>query len=289
MMLTHLEHHLLAEASGLRDGKEVVVAGDQIEQHLQLRANPQQRISGQTATRPLSTFEELGLHQNAIPTRSWKPGKVCIARDGIFPKNRKCLSKFAPFESSLEAIAHLHLSVDFRIKCYACQPHKLHYWMPNAEGGQDKHEYTPDFVALTKDGRLLIIDAKARRFATDEAWTKREPFIRASYQNEFGAELLVWTEHELKAEPRLSNARTLYRHRFEPHDKSVELDVRRSLIQHRECTIGRLCEELLQSDAHTPSDAYGAIMRLALTGELLLDERERYGRDTSVRFRSDAE
>ena len=33
----------------------------------------------------------------------------------------------------------------------------------------------------------------------------------------------------------------------------------------------------------------GAIMRLALTGELLLDERERYGRDTSVRFRSDAE
>ena len=132
-------------------------------------------------------MQELGLYVDATPLRSWKPGKVWIARDGIHPKIYKCLSKYAPFESSLEALAHLHLSVDQRIKCYACQPHKLQYWMPNPEGGQDKHEYTPDFVALTKDRRLLIIDAKASRFATDEKWTKREPFIRAAYREEFGA------------------------------------------------------------------------------------------------------
>ncbi len=158
--------------------------------------------------------------------------------------------------------------------------------MPNAEGGQDKHEYTPDFVVLTNDGRLLIIDANASRFATDEAWTKREPFIRASYQNEFGAELLVWTEHDLKAEPRLSNARTLYRHRFEPQDNAAELEMRRLLMLHGETTIGRLCDELMQTASYAPSEAYGAIMRLVLTGEFILDEGAKYNSGASVRFRS---
>lgn len=234
-----------------------------------------------------STAERLGIRPNAEPIRTWKPRKVWVARDGIFPKSPKCLNTFAPFESGLEALAHLHLSVDIRIKCYACQPHKLHYWMPNTEGGQDKREYTPDFVALTKDGRLLIIDAKAHRFARDEKWTRREPFIRAAYSKEFGAELIVWMEDDLRAEPRLSNARTLYRHRFEPQDKSAELEVRRLLMLHGGSTIGRLCDEIVGAAAHTPSQVYGAIMRLTLVGDLMLDERAKYGSDTSVRFRSD--
>lgn len=233
-------------------------------------------------------FVQLGLHSGASPLRDWKPGKPWIARDGIFPKGQKCLNKYAPFESSLEALAHLHLSVDHRIKCYACQPHELRYWMPNSEGGQDKHKYTPDFVALTKDGRLLIIDAKASRFASDEKWTKREPFIRAAYRKEYGADLLVWTEFDLKAEPRLSNARKLYRHRFQPADISAELSVRKELEEHGASTIGRLCDEIAGKGRHALPDVFGAIMRLALTGELLLDETARYGRGTTVSFRGDA-
>ena len=263
------------------------MTGDQNNQQQPLDTRPQPQLSAKHMARQPTTAERLGLHDDASPIRSWKPRKVWVARDGIFPKNRKCLSTHAPFESSLEALAHLHLSVDFRIKCYACQPHKLHYWMPNTDGGQDKREYTPDFVALTKDGRLLIIDAKAHRFATDEKWTSREPFIRAAYTKEFGAELIVWMEDDLRAEPRLSNARTLYRHRFERQDKSAELEVRRLLMLHGSSTIGRLCNEIVRAAAHTPSQVYGAIMRLALVGDLMLDERAKYGSDTSVRFRSD--
>lgn len=161
--------------------------------------------------------------------------------------------------------------------------------MPNAEGGQDKHEYTPDFVALTKDGRLLIIDAKASRFANDEKWTKREPFIRDAYRKEYGAELIVWDEFTLRAEPRLSNARKLYRHRFQPTDLSAELGVRRVLADHGTSTIGRLCEEIMQDGRHGPSEVFGAIMRLALTGEVVLDETSKYSHQTSVRFRGDGE
>lgn len=232
-------------------------------------------------------MQELGLYADATPLRSWKPGKVSIGRDGIFPKSRKCLSSYAPFESTLEALAHLHLSVDLRIKCYACQPHKLHYWMPNAEGGQDKHEYTPDFVALTKDGRLLIIDAKASRFATHEKWTKREPFIRAAYREEFGADLLIWNEFDLKAEPRLSNARALYRHRFQPADLSAEMNVRQVLEAHGTSTIGRLGEEIADNGRYALREVFGAIMRLALAGELLLDGTTHYNQETAVTFRGD--
>lgn len=233
--------------------------------------------------------ERLGLRSGATPLRDWKPRKVWAARDGIFPKNRKCLTEHAPFESSLEALAHLHLSVDHRIKCYACQPHKLQYWMPNEAGGQDKHEYAPDFIAMTKDHRLLIIDAKASRFANEEKWTKREPFIRQAYRKKFGAELLVWDEFTLRAEPRLSNARKLYRHRFQPTDLSAELSVRRVLAARGASTIGRLCEEIMQDGRHGPSEVFGAIMRLALTGEVLLDETSKYSHQTSVRFRGDGE
>lgn len=233
------------------------------------------------------TSERLGFRPNANPVRSWKPGKVWVARDGIFPKSPKCLNSFAPFESGLEALGHLHLSVDFRVRYYVCQPHTLQYWMPDPDGGQSKHQYTPDFAARTKDDRLLIIDTKASKFAADEKWTKREPFIRAAYDKEFGAELIVWMEGDLRAEPRLSNARTLYRHRFEPQDKSAELEVRRLLMPHGGSTIGRLCQEIVRAAAHTPSQVYGAIMRLALVGDLMLDERAKYGSDTSVRFRSD--
>ncbi|MBU2326090.1 MAG: hypothetical protein KJ755_01835 [Alphaproteobacteria bacterium] len=158
--------------------------------------------------------------------------------------------------------------------------------MPDSEGGQNRHEYTPDFAALTKDDRLLIIDAKARKFATDERWTRREPYIRDTYWKSFHAELILWMEGDLQAEPRLSNARTRYRHRFELKDKSAELDVRRSLMLRGESTIGGLCDEVVRTASHTPSEAYSAIMRLALTGEFILDEQAKYSRETSVRFRS---
>ncbi len=116
---------------------------------------------------------------------------------------------------------------------------------------------------------------------------RREQPIRDAYWDSFNAELIVWTEDELQAEPRLSNARTLYRHRFEPKDKSAELEVRRTLMLHGKSTIGRLCDEIVRAAAHTPSQVYGAIMRLALEGDLMLDERAKYGSDTFVRFRTD--
>lgn len=230
-----------------------------------------------------SNAEKLGLVPNASPTRSWKPGRVWIARDGIFPKTAKCLNVLAPFESSLEARAHLLLSVDHRVHSYVCQPPALHYWMPSGNGGQDKRQYTPDFVALTKDDRLLVIDAKARRFAGDAKWLKREPYIRETYRSDYAAEFIIWTETELCAEPRLTNARTMYRHRFAPKNRDIEFALCRLLgTEGQTSTIGLLCDDVSRELKCEISDVFGSIMRMALEGWIELESSDSYKRETAV-------
>ncbi len=227
--------------------------------------------------------ERLGLVRGALPTRTWKPGRVWVARDGIFPKSSKCFSAYAPFESSLEALAHLLLSTDSRIHSYVCQPPCLHYWTQNVSGGQDKREYTPDFIALTRDGRLLVLDAKAARFAEDEKWLKREPHIRAAYKRDHDAELIVWTEAELTAEPRLTNARTMYRHRFAPADRNAEFAVAARLERTgQKHSIGPICDEVSLELACEPSEVFGSVMRMALEGWIRLGSDRPYDSETSI-------
>jgi hypothetical protein len=244
---------------------------------------PDQRSSLEAAraTHP----RDLGLYEGAVPARTWKPGKVWVARDGIFPKSAKCLSSHAPFESALESLAHLHLSTDFRVRTYVCQPPPLHYWMPSSDGGQDKREYTPDFVALTRDDRLLVIDAKSACYVAHRAWRAREPFIRSAYRNDHNADFIIWTERDLLAEPRLSNARTLYRHRHAPADLHCDIALLRHLERRRGISnIGTLCDELSDELTCDASEVFGAIMRSALDGQIILDPGARYNRNTEVRL-----
>ena len=246
-------------------------------------------IVGHSPQRTTSA-RDLGLYEGAVPTRTWKPGKLWVAGDGIFPKNRKCLSKYAPFESALEALAHLHLSTDDRIRCYVCQPPSIHYWIPNTDGGQDKREYTPDFVALTRDERLLVIDVKTMADAAHEKWNRRVSHIQAAYRTDHQADLIVWSERELRAEPRLSNARTLYRHRHAPADLSCEIALLRNLRRVGGASkVGHLCDEVSAELTCNGSEAFGAIMRAALDGKILLAPDLRYNRDTEVQLRGMAE
>lgn len=234
----------------------------------------------------LPVFEALGLVKGSQPKRSWQPQEVRPSRDGIFPKNAKCLSKHAPFESTLESIALVLLSADYRIRHFACQPHTMEYWATDDQGALNKRSYTPDFVAVTRDGRLIVIDVKAKRFATDQKWLEREPAVRAAYKRDYGADLIIWSEEALYAEPRLSNARTLYRHRFAEHGCNLGVFVTCILSElGGKSTVGELCDEFCIEHNQDASDAFGAIMRLALDGVITLDPSRKYDRDTSIEFR----
>ncbi len=237
-----------------------------------------------------SKFRQLGLYQGAEPTRTWKPGKVWVARDGIFAKTPKCLNSYAPFESHLESLGHLLLSVDPRIQYYVCQPNPLLYWMESNDSGRVRREYTPDFIALNKDECLFAIDTKASYFAEADQWVSRVAAIRQAYRFDHGVELLVWTERDLYAEPRLSNARTMYRHRHAPQDPSSEYTVRRTLEAHGGVSsIGQLCEEASIEARCQMAEAFGSVMRLGLAGEVVLASGAKYGRNTEVRFNEAAE
>ncbi|WP_421856537.1 hypothetical protein [Oceanicaulis sp.] len=231
------------------------------------------------------TLAALGFEVGTKPTRDWKPGKVWVARDGIFPKSSKCRNRHAAFESRLEAVAHLHLSVDYRIREYVCQPEALSYWMPDKNGGLTPHQYTPDFVALTQADELLVIDAKARWFCEQDRWRHREPFIREACQTQWRAELVIWSEAELLAEPRLSNARTLYRHRFAPQDKTVEFAVRAEIARASDQTsIGAICSAVCESVCVDEARCFSAIMRLALGNEVEISQDCRIDRNSLVRL-----
>lgn len=155
--------------------------------------------------------------------------------------------------------------------------------MPDKDSGQSPHGYTPDFVALTRTDDLLVFDAKARWFRERDNWRRREPFIRDACRSQWRAELVIWSEAELLAEPRLSNARTLYRHRFAPRDKTLEFAVRAHIAKASgQTSIGAICSAVSESAGVDEARCFSAIMRRALGNEVEISQDRKIDRDSLV-------
>lgn len=179
----------------------------------------------------------------------------------------------APFESLLERDLLTLLSVDPRIKRFAVQPHRLIYWMPGADGSPMKRGYIPDVVAADQDDRIIIIDAKAATFASDPKWAAREPYIRAAYATHY-ATFLVFTEEEIRAQPRLTNCQIIHRHRGPPSDTEADL-VMRQIIGggSAKVMLGQLCL-LAEEVGIDQRRGVSALMRLTMSGFISLDLSE---------------
>lgn len=228
-----------------------------------------------------TTYADLGLYRGGKPVRPLRKRTVTPSWDGMFASS-KALNG-SDFESLLERDCQIVLSGDPRIKKYACQPHVLTYYVKTRAGEVEKHTYTPDFVADTADNRILVIDAKAAFFKSTRKWERLEPHIRQAYQQDFGVEFHVWTEADIRAEPRFSNAKTLHRHRFAPADRRIDFSVRRILLNVSDNpTVGSVCRAADQLFSISESEAFGAVMRLALIGEIELDPTRRIDLDTVI-------
>lgn len=175
------------------------------------------------------------------------------------------------FRSILERDGHTLLCADWRIKEYAVEPHQLTYWAPNRTGELVKRIYTPDFVAKDQQGRIYIMEIKAKGLADLPKWSSLEPYIREAYEVDHGVPLLVYTEAQLRAEPRLSNCRLMLRFRGPPDDAPAEMAVR-DVLEQREtgATIGEIGSELAASQIDADR-SFGAVMRLALEGVVNVD------------------
>jgi hypothetical protein len=188
----------------------------------------------------------------------------------------------APFESLLERDFQTLLSVDPRILEYAAQPHQLEYWTPDHGGRQVKRRYTPDYVARDRNGQILIFEVKAKRFATASQWSEIEPYIAAAYEEDHGARFLIFTENEIRQQPRLSNCQILLSHRADLEDDEADLIVSDIMLASSEPrTMGevQLQAGTLGLDARR---TYSAIMRAILAGSIRTDLSQSFGPHSSL-------
>ena len=207
-----------------------------------------------------------------VPTWSWHG---CHAAHKALGPGR--------FRSILERDGHTLLCADWRVKEYAVEPHQLTYWAPNAAGQLVKRIYTPDFVVKDQQDNIFIMEVKAKGLADRSKWASLEPYIREAYEVDHGVPYFIFTEAELRAEPRLSNCRIMLRFRGPPDDAPAEMAVRDVVAQREHgATIGEITVALagLQIDADR---CFGAVMRLALAGAVNVDLTKPFSPSSAVK------
>ncbi len=109
-----------------------------------------------------------------------------------------------PFESLLECHLFLRLDIDPKIVAFAAQPETFEW--TDARGPR---RYTPDARATLRSGAALYIQAKRRaKLIEDPDFDGRLPEIESQCRMRHASHT-IWTEDEIRREPRLSNARRL--------------------------------------------------------------------------------
>lgn len=229
-----------------------------------------------------ATPANLGLVPGAPVVREVKRRNYLCAVDGD-GGDHKALGD-TPFRSLLERDLRTHLGANPDIAHYAIEPHVLTYYVPDGRGGQEKHEYVPDVVCRYRNGAIVVIDAKARFIAGRPGWTRRQPFIEEAYRLDHGVAFLTLDEAEIRAEPRLSNAQVMERHRYIIPDEVALLRVRDALVELGLPTvIAAVVRAARLNDMPGQCRAYTALMNLALAGEIALDLGRPFSVQTEIR------
>jgi hypothetical protein len=226
--------------------------------------------------------ENLGLFPGAPVVREVPKRNYLCAVDGD-GGDHKALGA-TPFRSLLERDLRTLLGANPAIAHYAVEPHVLTYYVPDGRGGQEKHEYVPDVVCGYRTGAVVVIDAKALFIAGRPGWTRRQPHIEEAYRLDHGVAFLTLDEAEIRAEPRLSNAQIMERHRYIVPDAVALLRVRDVLVAlGLPTTIAAVVRAARLTDRPGECRAYTAVMNLALAGEVALDLGRPFSFETEIR------
>ena len=208
-----------------------------------------------------------GLRPGAKPMRARPQRGYTPSWDGKFGAS-KALGP-APIESLLERDFQILLTANPWVKSYGVQCHRLVYWAPDAEGRFIRRTYTPDITAQGPDGQIAVMEVKAGDFVRTDKWQRVEPYIREAYHQDHGATFQVFTEAEVRAQPRLSNCEEMVRFRSS-NDPEADAVIRRLVAGRRFTTLGDLLASALDRSIGDVR-SYGAIMRSVMMGELNID------------------
>lgn len=202
------------------------------------------------------------------PARKVVTGRRTGALTGYHPSRK--MGAPVPFESLLELDALVLLEVDWKVVQFATQPVTFQW----RDAGRVRR-YTPDLLVVTALGRTFREVKPARRLARDPVLRGRRERIEAECAA-LGADFEVWTDKDIRREPRLSNSRAVLSEGRRVGDALAEQRVRAVLP--RCATVG----EAAWAGGLPPVRALRAAMRLAARGEVGLDLDLALGASTRI-------
>ncbi len=182
-----------------------------------------------------------------------------------------------PSESLLEADLIAVMEADPRVDGFWSQPETFH-WRQQGR----MRRYTPDFLVLLADGSRVYREVKPGRILDrDPSLGGRRPSIETECTRR-GALFEIWTERDIRREPRYGNAREIQR-RAGPWTARTEAALaalRQVLADRQPETIGAL---LLQAGLG-PVDLE-AVLALAAHGQIRIEVEGALGPSTPVLWR----
>lgn len=210
------------------------------------------------------TSEHFGLSE--APSRMRRPLK--FSRRGLI-LGISCAKKVIGSRqhgSLLERDCHILLEADPSFECFALEPHSLIYFVPTKRGGLERRTYTPDVVARTTAGKIVVIEVKAAALRSRANWVDKEQVVREAYWNDHGVQLHVLTEFEIRKEPRLSNCKIITSRARGAHDPDLSLRLSEA-IDESPRTLGQLYSLMSAPKAAV----FAALMALVLRGKANFD------------------
>jgi len=235
-----------------------------------LRESHDGRLAGETPCR--RTAQDVP----PVPVRRVVTGRKrrSIAREVWSLK----MGQEVPSESLIEADLIVVMEADPRVDGFWAQPETFRW----RQKGRVRR-YTPDFLVLLTDGSRMYREVKPSRvLERDPSLGGRRPHIEAECARR-GAQFEVWTERDIRRQPRYGNAREIQR-RAGPWTRQMEAALaalRRVLADGRRPeTIGAL---LLQAGLGLAD--LEAALALVAHGEIRIDVEAALGPDTPVLWR----
>ncbi len=175
------------------------------------------------------------------------------------------------WESQLERDLVLLLEFDPSVLEYREQPLTIQVDLADRVA-----RYTPDFLVRKAHG-FHVIEVKPSKFASEPAW--QDLFARAAaYFAAEGAQYEVLTEHEIRRQPRLSNASLLFRYQRIPLGENSREIVRQTLAG------GALPLSNVDAALRAQGSAPGAVYALLARGVLATDLDRSLGPDSPIQL-----
>lgn len=210
--------------------------------------------------------------------RSDASRKVVTYRSGHFTgfvpsrKNKDMVQ----YESILERDYIMLLEADGDVARYTEQPAAIEW-----SDGVDFHTTTFDFCVTLSSGKRYLVEvkplAKVVKYGLDELYG----YARAAAKDQGYDDLELWTDRELKAEPRLLNAVLVASATTTFESADVQLALLTAIREIRRIT-SRVTVRELRAASKLGDAAYWAIVRMVARGQLIPAHRTAPLDDTAV-------